>query len=252
MIPRTIHYIWLGEAPLNDIQKMCIQSWETNMNGFNIVRWDESNLNLDITSEVRKFYDEKRFGMCVDTLRMNIIYTYGGIYLDTDVMLLKPLDFLCLENIFFVKANSERINTGLGFGAESKNQIILQFLNNYISNEKPQNNVSSVRETQWLKQMGYCFDTNVTEKIKDVLFISDELMNPILVYGKPIIKDDTLSVHYQLQGWKRPILQRIFIIESNIVNKIYWFTENKIMQKTSRILLILPIRLLFRIIRKIV
>lgn len=251
MIPKTLHYIWLGQAPLNDIQNKCIQSWKIHMNGFNIVRWDETNLDLDITSEVRKFYDEKRFGMCVDTLRMNIIYEHGGIYLDTDVMLLKPLDFLCLESVFFVKANSMRMNTGLGFGAEKNHPIILQLLTNYINNEQPQNNLCSIRETKWLKHLGYRFDSNLTEKIRDVLFISEELMNPILLYGRPIILENTLSVHYQLQGWKKPILQKLFIIESTIVNKIYWSTENKRLQKTFRFLFILPIRLVFRIIRKL-
>ena len=79
MIPKIIHYIWLGGKPLPKIAEKCIESWKRNCPDFEIKRWDESNLDLDCCKYVREAYDNKKFAFASDVLRLQKIYEYGGI-----------------------------------------------------------------------------------------------------------------------------------------------------------------------------
>ena len=92
MIPKIIHYIWLGGKPLPKIAEKCIKSWQRYCPDYKIKRWDESNLDLDKYQFARDAYDAKKFAFASDVLRTDILYQYGGIYLDIDVELLKNID----------------------------------------------------------------------------------------------------------------------------------------------------------------
>ena len=251
MIPKILHYIWLGNNKLPEIQIKCIDSWKKHMPEYEFRLWNESNLNLDLTPDVRKNYNRERYGFCVDPLRMQIIYEFGGIYLDTDVMLLQSLEqHIGQAEIFFVKAHSKRINSGLGFGATPGHPLILELLNCYVQDKEPIGMVCSIRETQWLSEMNITFTSNQTEMIRNVLFISSDLMNPNLLYGRPVINQDTISIHYQTQGWRHPLIKKINNTEAKIANRVYWITENKMIQSFSRWLIIKPIRFFFLLFKR--
>lgn len=111
--------------------------------------------------------------------------------------------------------------------------------------------VCSIRETRWLSNIKISFSTNDSEIINDVLFLSGKLFNPEIHYGRPLINDDTISFHFQTQGWKHPQIKNINDIERKLVNKIFWITEVRFIQNLICFLLILPIRLFFRIFKRL-
>lgn len=92
MIPKKIHYIWFGEKPLPPLAKNCIASWRKYMPDFEIIRWDESNFDIRSCNYVREAYEAKKWAFVSDYARFKILYEHGGVYLDTDVELVRSLD----------------------------------------------------------------------------------------------------------------------------------------------------------------
>lgn len=113
MIPKKIHYCWFGGKELPDLAKKCIASWEKYCPDYEIIRWDESNFDLDCCPYVRQAYDNRKFAFVSDYARLYAMYTQGGIYMDTDVEVTKNLDVF-LDNQGFSGFESEtQIPTGI-------------------------------------------------------------------------------------------------------------------------------------------
>lgn len=103
-IPKIIHYCWFGGKTLPaDLQK-CVDSWSM-LEGYQVMRWDESNCSFDENEFVRRTYAEKKLGFIGDYYRLKAVYEYGGIYLDTDVKVFQSFDSLlhypCFINFIF-------------------------------------------------------------------------------------------------------------------------------------------------------
>ena len=92
MIPKTIHYCWFGGKPLPPPAEKCLASWGKYLGGYEIRKWDESNFDLSISPYTREAYDAKKFAFVTDYVRLWALYNHGGIYMDTDVEIIKPLD----------------------------------------------------------------------------------------------------------------------------------------------------------------
>ncbi len=99
-IPKIVHYCWFGGKPLPpDLQK-CLDSWE-KLEGYTIMRWDESNCSFEENDFVRNTFKDKQLGFIGDYYRLKAVYEYGGIYLDTDVKINKSFDDLLKHKAFF-------------------------------------------------------------------------------------------------------------------------------------------------------
>ena len=96
MIPKTIHYCWIGGNPLPESAKKCIKSWKKYCPDYKIVEWNESNYDFTRVPYMKEALQAKKWGFAPDYARLDIVYTHGGIYLDTDVEIVKPFDPLTL------------------------------------------------------------------------------------------------------------------------------------------------------------
>ena len=131
MVPKKIHYCWFGGNELPEDAKKCIASWKKFMPDFEIIRHDESNFDLKSNRYVREAYEKKKYAFVSDYARLKIIYDEGGIYFDTDVELVKPLNDEMLKNGFFAKEDKKLINTGLGFAAKKGDETVKKMLDDY-------------------------------------------------------------------------------------------------------------------------
>lgn len=130
-IPKIIHYCWFGGGPIGEADRKCIESWQKFCPDYRIMRWDETNFDLDCSPYVRQAYDAGRYAFVSDYVRLAVLYRYGGIYLDTDVELVKPLDELLeLPGFMGFQTNNE-VATGLGFGARKGNSVVQALLRDY-------------------------------------------------------------------------------------------------------------------------
>lgn len=116
-IPRIIHYCWFGKGELPDEYKRYMETWEKYCPDFQIMRWDESNYDYGKILYTRQAYEAKKYAFVSDYARLDVVYTYGGIYLDTDVEVIKNIDILLKNEMFCGFEQGNLINTGLGFGA---------------------------------------------------------------------------------------------------------------------------------------
>ena len=95
MIPKVIHYCWFGGGKKPKLAKKCISSWKTYCPGYKLIEWNESNYDLSSAPQfVREAAEAKKWAFVSDYVRLQVVYQYGGIYLDTDVELLRNIDFL--------------------------------------------------------------------------------------------------------------------------------------------------------------
>lgn len=118
MIPKTIHYCWFGRGPKPELALKCIESWKEFCPDYELVEWNEDNFDINSNLYVKQAYEARKFAFVTDYVRLYAMYTQGGIYMDTDVMLLKRLDSY-LEGKGFCGFESEtKINTGLLAGVK--------------------------------------------------------------------------------------------------------------------------------------
>lgn len=137
MIPKTIHYIWLGGGTFDEKISHCIHSWDKlKKAGFSIKRWDESNLDLEnLPPAIRKAFDDKKYAFVSDYVRLKVLYDNGGIYFDTDVEVVQNFDQIleqpdCMMLLGYIFDAS--IGTAV-IGSEAHNKILRDMISDYES-----------------------------------------------------------------------------------------------------------------------
>ena len=91
MIPKVIHYCWFGRGQMPELALKCIESWKKFLPDYEIKEWNEDNFDLDSYPYTREAYDKRKYAFVTDVVRLHALYNEGGIYMDTDVEVLKPL-----------------------------------------------------------------------------------------------------------------------------------------------------------------
>ena len=129
-IPKTIHYCWFGKGELPELAKKCIQSWKEKLPDYKIIEWNENNFDINSNRYVKEAYENKKYAFVTDYLRLYALYNYGGIYMDTDVEVLKSLDCFLNHKAFSGFENNNYIPTGI-MASEAKNKWIELLLKDY-------------------------------------------------------------------------------------------------------------------------
>ncbi|MDR3297905.1 MAG: hypothetical protein LBT19_00790 [Candidatus Nomurabacteria bacterium] len=129
-MPKKIHYVWLGSKPLSKRDAGYIEGWKKLNPEFEVRAWSEKDIDLDKYPLAKLAYEEGRWALVADVVRMAIIYREGGIYFDTDVELLKPLDPL-LRYDAFAGWESNYWFTTAAFGAKAGSPWIQKILKRY-------------------------------------------------------------------------------------------------------------------------
>lgn len=131
VIPKIIHYFWFGSNPIPEKHKEFIDGWKKFCPDYEIIEWNESNYDINKFQYTKDAALAKRWSKVATYARFDVIYTYGGICLDTDVEVVKPLDELLYNDAFIGFENEYRINSGSGFGAVKKFQLFNEMRENY-------------------------------------------------------------------------------------------------------------------------
>lgn len=131
-IPKILHYCWFGKGSMSNLLRRCMETWDNVLPDFQVVRWDENNFPMDAYPFARQAYRDKKWAMVSDVARLHALYYCGGIYLDTDVEVLRPFDGQLLSHSFF--GGYERpwsLSTAV-LGARPKNEFISLLLAWYL------------------------------------------------------------------------------------------------------------------------
>lgn len=113
MIPKKIHYCWFGGKPLPELAIKCIASWKKFCPDYEIIEWSENNFNVQCCDYVKEAFQQKKWAFITDYVRLKVLTEYGGIYMDTDVELIQPLDSFLKEKAFSGFETPDAIPTGI-------------------------------------------------------------------------------------------------------------------------------------------
>lgn len=205
MIPKIIHYIWLGGKEEPAILKKCKASWKKFCPDYEIKRWDESNLNIDCCAYCRDAYDAKKYAFASDVLRFHILKEYGGIYVDIDVEFLKPINELLENRAFSGFESSGLVNPGVIVGAVPNHEIICDIVNEYQKRvfeftPKKQVTVCNIFTDKLLEYGLVCDGT--TQTLENIKIYSSEYFSPkSLSDGKIRKTKNTMTIHHFEGTW---------------------------------------------------
>lgn len=207
-IPKIIHYGWFGGKEMPFTDKQCLKSWEKYFPGFEIKCWDESNFAFDIPY-MKRFSSDKKWGLLIDFVKFKVLYNYGGIYLDTDMMVLKNMDELLKYDSFWGFESKENVNTAI-IGSMPGNEIIHECLKFYYDfkfddtfKESPKI-ISPV-----LKSLGMTSDTGQLQILGNTAIFPMHYFYPMSFQQadedyKKFIKPDSYAIHLWNATWFDP------------------------------------------------
>lgn len=206
MIPKKIHYCWFGGNDLPELALKCIESWKKYCPDYEIIRWDETNFDIDSNDYVKEAYKSKKYAFVTDYVRLYALYTQGGIYMDTDVEVLKNLDEFLINKAFSGFETPQTIPTGI-MASECKLSIFKELLDYYTNkhfikedgNLDKTTNVSiitSIMEEKGLKK------NNTLQTISDFTLYPKEYFCPIDYTTKEkTITENTYTIHWFAGSW---------------------------------------------------
>lgn len=207
MIPKKIHYCWYGGKKMPPLVRQCIASWKKFCPDYELICWNEENTDFGANLFLQEAYERKKWAFVTDVMRLMAVYEYGGIYLDTDVELLKPLDDLLSQKAFFAKETDARVSTGLGFGAEQHNRVVGLLLQEYknggfvLENGQFDQTSCPKKNTKVLRALGMKDGCEV-QYLDDCVIYPTEYFCPKKYESKEInITGNTYSIHYFRGSW---------------------------------------------------
>lgn len=129
-IPKIIHYIWVGGREKSELAKKCIESWKKFCPDYEIKEWNEHNFDMEQNLYLKQAYEAKKYAFVSDYMRLKVLLDYGGIYMDTDVELTKPLDEFLVHRAFSGFENKVWLPTAV-MGAEPNHIWIKRLISVY-------------------------------------------------------------------------------------------------------------------------
>lgn len=207
VIPKIIHYCWFGRKPMPDKYKIWMESWEKFCPDYEIKEWNEDSYDVTKNEFMYQAYQQKKWGFVSDYARLDIVYRYGGIYLDTDVELVQGLDDLLYQKGFAGFEANGLVGLGLGFGAIKGLPVIRRMRDDYdgkkfsTENGKINSITCPIVQTEYLEKRG--LQQNGEYQIVDDLTIYPEKMFAAknLYSRRTQLKNYTKSIHHYEATW---------------------------------------------------
>lgn len=207
IIPKIIHYCWFGGNTIPDKNLEWIESWKKYCPDYKIIRWDESNYDVTKNNYMYEAYRKEKWGFVSDYARVDIIYEYGGIYLDTDVEIIKCLDELLYQQAFCGIESNRRIALGLGFGSVKKSTLMKDIMDMYdkinFVDKNGNLNLTTCVQLQYsvFKKNGFITDGNY-QIFNGMTVLPEKVLSPKDLYtGEITIKKNTFSIHHYDASW---------------------------------------------------
>lgn len=207
LIPKKIHYCWFGKKEMPQFLCSCINSWREKCPDYEIIEWNEDNYDINRHEFTKEAYTNGKYGFVTDVARLDILYENGGIYLDTDVTLLKNLDNCLYQEGFIGTEKWGNINSGGGCGF-MKEQAMLKKLIDYrenfqfmMSDGSLNIETNGVYESKPFLDAGFRPD-NTLQEIEGVTIYPSYVNHPYdYMSCETHLRNATMSVHHFFGGW---------------------------------------------------
>lgn len=219
MIPKIIHYCWFGRGPLPELAQKCVASWKKYLPDYEIKEWNEDNFDVNIIPYTAEAYKAKKYAFVSDYARFWILHQYGGIYFDTDVEVIRPLDDIIERENFMgfetdpksqlkEDASEASVNPGLGMGVAPGLGLIKKMLDFYegrhfefIPGGIGQLTIVHIA-TEVLRKAGLKQQQGI-QQVDDMWIYPAEYFCPInLKTGRIHVRPNTRTIHHYAGTWQ--------------------------------------------------
>ena len=228
IIPKKIHYCWFGGSEPGKKDKKNIEGWKKACPGFEIIRWDESDYDITQNRFMKEAAMAGKWSFVSDYARLDILYKHGGIYLDTDVEVIRDYSDLLGYEGFIGFEDNEKVNDGQGFGVRPGHPLILEMLKEYedecFINEDGSLNTkeSPRRRTECLIRHGLRPD-GTRQNVEGIEVFPKEYFCPKDFFTKRVkLTENTYSIHHYHESWhskKAQILSKFRTILCRLFGK---------------------------------
>ena len=218
MIPKIIHFCWLSGDPYPPKIEKCLRSWGKYLPDYEIVLWDTKRFNLDSSLWVKQAYEKKKYAFAADYIRFHALYYFGGIYLDSDVEVLKDFDDL-LDLPYFVGVEKAQTPEAAIIGAEKGCDWIKQCLDYYQNRsfikmngsldirKLPEIMVEQIQKLKPLRVLSLEDSLNIRQMDmqKEVLEHCDMFFSPKVFDSREVeVTPYTYAIHHYQNSWFSP------------------------------------------------
>lgn len=207
MIPKVIHYCWFGKGKYGDKIEKCILSWKKYCPDYKIICWNEDNYDIHKNKFVEQAYEKKKWAFVSDYARVDIVYHYGGIYLDTDVELIKSLDEILDCEMYAGMESKDFLALGLGFGAVKGHPYLKEIMEYYETREFVHGNgkmdlkACPVIQTEILMRYGLKKEDKYQKLEKCIVYPSEVFSPKSFQTGETRITSKSISIHHYDMTW---------------------------------------------------
>lgn len=209
-IEKKIHCFWFsGDEKPREYQQ-CVDSWKRVCPDYEIMEWTAENYDCEKNVFMKQAFDHKKWAFVSDYARLDVIYRYGGIYLDMDVELLKPFDPFLQFDAFFNFCTQNDIDLGSGFGSVKENPFIGSLLDLYGDMEFLDRNGEPVTDKvtqpelirECFSKYGFRMDGNM-QMVDGMLVLPRKYYSPVddFFLQNSVQCDDTRGIHHYNAGW---------------------------------------------------
>lgn len=230
-IPKIIHSFWFsGEKKPEKYQK-CIDSWKRFCPDYDIIEWNSDNYDISKNMYMKQTFERKRWAFVSDYARLDVICNFGGVYMDMDVELLKPIDSLLANEAFFSFDNDRYVDLGSGFGAVKNHPLVCNLLEQY-DNITFEENITEgkyalpqpARLISVFEQYGFKRNA-MSQVVRNSLFLSPNYFK--IIDGQQTERDyfsgEEYAIHWHNAGWwsqqMRDKRDEIKILIENVLNE---------------------------------
>ena len=225
MIPKIIHYCWLGDSEFPELVKKCIQSWKKKMPDWEFILWDKNCLK-DLNSDwVNEAYSTKKYAFAADYIRLYAVNKFGGFYLDSDVEVLKNFAPLLDSPYIFALENEIGDIEAATFGSEPNNPYVQKCLSYYEGRHFIQEDGSWYTKeiapdvlALAAEKFGLKYDNEIEQQLEERMLI---LPSRILGAAWKQVTDDTIAVHLSKGSWRKRTWLRNILTKLNFYRKIF-------------------------------
>ena len=206
-IPRVIHYCWFGRGQMPKLALKCIESWKKYCPDYRIKEWNEDNFDLDLYPYVREAYDARKFAFVTDVVRLYALYHEGGIYMDTDVEVIKPLDSLLQYQAVSGFEFLTQIPTGL-MASEKGHPLFAELLHEYDGLHFVKSDGTFDLTTNVIRITNTCLKygfvpNNQFQTVNGFTFLPKDFLCPIEQDGhRLVLTPNTLCIHHFSGSWQ--------------------------------------------------
>ncbi|NIK76102.1 mannosyltransferase OCH1-like enzyme [Paenibacillus castaneae] len=206
-IPRIVHYCWFGRGEKPKMMIKCMKSWEKYLGGYQFMEWNENNFDISSNRYVKEAYEARKYAFVSDYVRLHALQRYGGIYLDTDVEVIKPLDPFLQHDAFSGFEDQKFLQSGT-MGAVKDHFWIKELLDHYVNRSflLPDGSMDTTTNTAVITKIcakhGLIQNGEYQVLSNGVTFYPRAYFSPYdYINGGNYITNESHSIHHFAQSW---------------------------------------------------